>query len=267
MKISQIKKLSRKIIKGSVKNSSRFLLAFIAGTVLFSVLPFLADFFFSENIIVSLSVLVCILVLNVGFFSSLRTGSRAWFLFYNRKKRGSKALFWLKPSKTTGCVKLYVSLFFRKLMWTIAFLSPGAAVASAAVIIAMSGGVEFNLFATWLAGGTVLMITGLCFLYFFLQRYFLVPYIKAANPSMKNREIFLKSRCCMSDSAKQTALLKISFLPWAALSFTVIPAFYVWTYYSQSCALMAAEIYRKDSGRLPDNSNILVSAEKNTDSG
>lgn len=245
MKISQIKKQSRKIIKGNVKSSLKFPVLFVAGIILFSALPYLVDCYFGWNSGIVLGILAAILLLGCVGFASFRIGSKAWFVFYNRKKRNAKSIYWLKPSKAAGCTGLYFSLLLRKIMWTLSFLSPGALIIAAAVIIAMSGGVEFNLFATWIAGGALLLIMGICFLYFFLQRYFLVPYVKAMNPSMKNREIIAKSREYMADCITKTAMLKISFLPWFAVSVTVIPICYVWAYYSQSLALMACEICRK----------------------
>ncbi len=270
MKISQIKKSSRKIIKGSVKNSSRFLILLSAGIVLFSLLPFFIDFFLAGNPVLTVALLSAVFILGTGYFSSFKTGSDAWFLFYKRKKRGARAAYWLKPSKAAECSRLYISLFFRKAVWTAAFISPGAAVAAAAVVIAVNGGVEFNLFAAWLAGGTVLMITGMGFLYFFLQRYFLVPYIKASHPSMKNREVFIKSREYMSDSIKKAALLKISFLPWIAVSITVIPAFYAWSYYSQSCAVMASDILKRNHAIQKGTVNtatVSFNAKEDSDRG
>lgn len=247
MKVSQIKKQSRKIIKGSIKTSSKFLVVFIVGIFLFSVLPYLVNYYFQKNSAAVILLLVFILVLGFVCLSSFKTSSKAWFMFYNKKKRGAKSVYWFKPSKAAECTGIYISLFFRKLMWTLTFLSPGGLIIVSAVIIALNGGVEFNLFATWIVGGTMLLLTGICFLYFYLQRYFLVPYIKTSNPSMKKREIIAKSKELMSDESGKAALLKISFLPWFLLSLTVIPAFYVWSYYSQSCAVMANEIYRKES--------------------
>lgn len=254
MKISALKKQSRKIIKGRVKSSTGFLLFLLTGIVLFSLLPFLVDLFLGKKEAAALPLLVVIFMMGICWFSSFRMGSGTWFLFYNKKRRGAKAAYWMKPTKSVGCARLYFSLFCRKILWTLIFLSPGATVAAGAIITAMSGGIEFNLFVTFLAGGTALMLTGAVFLYIFLQRYFLVPYLKAVSPSMKNREIIRKSRDYMSDRIKKAAMLKISFLPWIVLSFTIIPSFYVWTYYSQSCALMASRIYTEHT-----------SAEKITD--
>lgn len=242
MKISQIKKLSKKIIKGNVKNSSFFLLAFGMGVLLFSAMPFLVDLFLSVRPAISLSILFCLLILGITLFSALATGSKAWFWFYNKKRRAVRTYYWFRPSKNIKSTGLYFSLFFKKLLWMIAFTSPGAVLLFWGIFTAMDGGVEFNLFASWMAGGAVLFLSGICFLYIFLQRYFLVPYIKVANPSMKNKEIFQKSKALMNTHIKKTALLKLSFTPWILLSLTLIPAFYAWPYYSQSCAVMAKEI-------------------------
>ncbi len=263
MKISQIKKLSRKIIKGNVKSSSAFLWVFAGGILLFSALPFFVDLFLSFNPMISLPILLAILFLGITLFSALATGSKAWFWFYNKKRRAVKAFYWFRPSKNIKSTGLYFSLFFKKLMWIMAFTSPGAMLIFLSVFTAMDGGVEFNLFASWLAGGIVLMLTGICFLYIFLQRYFLVPYIKVKNPSIKNKEIFFKSKEYMNNHLKKVALLKLSFAPWIFLSVALIPVFYVWPYYSQSCAVMAKEILDKKSETEKPLSELeLEQAEK-----
>ena len=241
MKNSQIKKLSRKIIRGNVKAGSVFVLLFAAGLLIFSAVPFAINYFLGGSVF-SLPALVLTLFLNLAAYGAFFAGSRAWFVFFRQKKRSVKTFYWFRPSKAIKSTGLYFSLFIKKLMWTLVFSSPGLLLITAAVLVAADGGVEFNLFATWLAGGVVLLLTGAVFLYLFLQRYFLVPYLKIMNPAVKNREIFLKSREYMNGRIKKTALMKLSFLPWFSLSVAVIPVFYVWTYYSQSCALMAADI-------------------------
>lgn len=245
MKISRIKKMSRKIIKGSVMKSARLILFLTAGIVIFSLLPFAADIFMGKHPAAVLAASVMILILGAVYFSSFRMGSGAWFLFYNRKKRGAKTAFWFRPSRSFKSMLMYAALFMRKILWLSVFASPGAVLIAMAVLTAMNGGVEFNLFATWIAGGTVLLLTGFAFLYFFNQRYFLVPYLRAADPSAKSREIFRKSREYMNKNIRTAALMKMSFLPWFAVCVTVVPLFYVWTYYSQSCAVMAEEIILK----------------------
>lgn len=244
MKISQIKKSGRKIIKGRVKSSAKFLIIEAAEIILFSVLPFLADYFLSGNKALTLCLLAAFFVFEIIAFSAFKAGSSAWFMFFNQKKRKRKAAFWFKPAKSLKVSGLYISMFFRKLMWSAVFLSPGALLVSAAVITAENGGVEFNLFAVWIAGGAVLLLTGGGFLFFFLQRFFLVPYLRVRNPSMKNKEVFRLSKEYMADSNRKTAVFKISFLPWAAAGAAIIPIFWVWSYYSQSCAVLAKEIFK-----------------------
>lgn len=244
MKISQIKKSGRKIVKGNVKNSVKLLLLFAAGLLLLSVLPFCADLFLGEDRILTLSILGISLIMCAVFFAVFSTGSKKTFLFYNRKSRGVLSAFRMSPSQAVRITEIYIALLFKKLFWAALFTSPGIFMIAFSVFAAMNGGLEFNLFVSWAAGGAVLTAAGAVFLYVFLQRYFLVPYLRAADPSMKNRDIFSLSREYMSRGLGKTALLKISYLPWILLSLTVIPAAYVWSCYSQSCALMAYEVLK-----------------------
>lgn len=245
MKNSQIKAIGRRTAKRNIK-ASVLMLAFIFFTVaVLSAVSFFADRFFGENLILSVCLLSAVLLVCFFAYSSFFASSRAWFFFYNSKKRAQKTAFWFKPSRVFKNGGICISLFVRKLCWSLALVAPGALVIASAVIIAMNGGVEFNLFMSWIAGGAVMLIAGGVFLFIVLQRYFLVPYIKAESPQLHAREIVKKSKALMNGSMKKTAALKLSFLPGIILCVAVLPVAYFWPYYMQSCAIMAKQIQKK----------------------
>ncbi len=244
MKIMQVKKSGRKAIKGNVLKSSVFILLFAVNMTAFSSLPFFIDRFFSYNRIISAALLILVFAVGMIVFSSLKSGSRAWFLFYDKNKRGVKTAYWFRPSMLLRSFHLYFSLFIRKFFWSFLFFLPSVMLIAGAVIVAYNGGVEFNLFATWIAGGAALALSSFVFLSVFLQRFFLVPYLRVLFPSMKHKELFRKSREYMSENIKKVFLMKLSFVPLFLLCLTVFPSFYIIGYYNQCCAVFAEKIYQ-----------------------
>lgn len=248
LKNSQIKNISKEILGTKGKGSRTLMLLMILNLLIFSLLPFAANFFVNKysgsmGAVISAAVIAVLLVINLFTYSSFAAGSYAWFNFYGKKNRGAKAAYWFKPSKSALSARLYFALFFRKLLWTAAFLFPGTAVLICTVILAMNGGIELNLFICAVAGGAAAVILGAVFLFIVLQKYFLAPYIMAANPTLKVREVIKLSRLASNGVLKRTAAFKLSFLPWFLSCAAVLPAFYVWPYYRQSCAVYAKQIH------------------------
>ncbi|MBQ7595784.1 MAG: DUF975 family protein [Clostridia bacterium] len=249
MKISEIKRLGRKYAKGNVKKSAAILVCLMISIIILTAAPYFLSRIISNTYLI---IVICtaILTLNIFIYSSFKAGRSAWFLFYNKKKRSQKTLYWFSPSRVFKNSRLYIVLFFKKILLALAFLLPGAAIIISAVILAMNGGVEFNLFVSWIGGGTAILAAGTLFYTVVMQRFFLVPYIRAENPYLKTKEVFRISKKEMNGNLKKTFLMKLSFLPLFISCITVFPVFYVWTYYNQSCALMAQSIKHSASDTI-----------------
>lgn len=246
MKGSQIKILSKGIISGRLKGSNILLFLMILNAALFTVLPFLINLL-TDGYSPKVKMISCvcaaavILLLNMLAFSSFGAGSCAWFLFYNKKNRLGRTVFWFKPFRSFKAAGLYVSLFLRKALITGAFLLPGAVTLASFVILAMNGGVEFNLFLAGISGAAAMLIIGALFAFICVQRYFLTPYIVASNPKIKIKDAVSQSKILMNGRMKKTAGFKLSFMPWFILCAAVLPIYYVWPYYKQSCAVYAKQ--------------------------
>lgn len=244
---SQIKNISKKILSTNGTGSRTLMMLMLLNLLIFSALPFTVSFFANKYMgnmaeVISAAAIVILLLINLFTYSSFALGSCAWFNFYGKKNRGVKAAYWFKPSKSALSARLYFVLFFRKLMWCFALLFPGTAVLISSVLLAMDGGIELNLFICSVAGGAATLIFGAAFLFVILQKYFLAPYIMAANPTLTIREIIKLSRLASDGILKKTAAFKLSFLPWLLSCAAVFPAFYVWPYYRQCCAVYAKQI-------------------------
>ncbi len=245
MKIHQIKKASRQCLKGNVKKSAVLLIYIILNVAVLTAVPYLLNNHVSSFTGI-LAACAAVLILNLFSYSTFMTGRSAWFLFYKKKKRLLKTIYWFSPSRLSKSLGTYLSLLVRKAALASAFLLPGAAIIVSAVILALNGGVEFNLFVSWIAGGGVILISGAVFMMIVIQRYFLVPYIRVENPKMKSKEIFALSRREMNGNMKKAFLLKLSFAPLFLICLTVLPIPYVWSYYNQSCALLAKSLRKSE---------------------
>lgn len=241
MKNSQIKILTKGIINGNIGKSALLLFGIPAIVILFTALPYVVSLFVSQPIVVSCIVAV-VLILNLLTYSALRSGSCAWFRFYNNKNKAVRTLFWFSPRRSVKSAGLYVSLFIRKLLWTIALLLPGAFTAISFILLALDGGIEFNLFLCGICGGAVMILTGLFFRFIIVQKYFLAQYLLVSDPKIKINQAIRRSASLMNGNLKKTALFKLSFTPWFLLCAAVLPAVYVWPYYKQSCSLFANQI-------------------------
>ena len=252
MKGSQIKILSKGIISGRLKGSNILLFLMILNAALFTVLPFIINLL-TDGYSPKIKMISCvcaaavILLFNMLAFSSFSAGSCAWFWFYNKKNRLGRTVFWFKPFRSFKAARLYVSLFLRKLLIACAFLLPGVGVLLSFVILAMNGGIEFNLFLAGVSGAAAMLILGSIFAFICTQRYFLTPYIVAANPKIKIKDAVSQSKILMNGRMKKTAGFKLSFMPWFILCAAVFPIYYVWPYYKQSCAVYAKQAVSHES--------------------
>ncbi|MBQ8783802.1 MAG: DUF975 family protein [Clostridia bacterium] len=244
MKNSQIKILTKGIINGSVGKSSLFMLFALCTLIFFTALPVVAAYFI-PNTIISIAVIFVSLAIYALARCAFRSGSGAWFRFYQRKNRTGRVLYWFSPKRALRSMGLYASIFFRKLFWTLILILPGALTVFSFCYLAYDSGIEFNLFLCGIVGGAVLTAVGLLFRFILVQRYFLAQNIFVSDPKIKASQAIRLSREIMNGKLKRTALFKLSFTPWILLCAGVLPAIYVWPYYRQNCALLAGEIKKE----------------------
>ncbi len=241
MKNSQIKILTKGIINGTVKKSFLLLLFGCFALAAFTAIPVLINQFVSDEIISIAAVFLSVIIF-AFFCCAFGAGSNAWFCFYKRENRAGRVIYWFWPKNNFKAFRLYSSLFFIKLLWTILMLLPGTIVIFSFCYLAYDTGLEFNLFACGIIGGVVLSLLGLIFRFIILQRYFMAQYFFVSDPKIKINQAIRKSCEVMNGKLKKTALFKLSFIPWILLCVGIFPLLYVWPYYRQSCILFANEI-------------------------
>lgn len=241
MKNSQIKILTKGVLNGNVVKSASFLLVNFCAVIVFTAIPFLVNLYVSNPMVCAAAVMTSLAVF-VFVRCGFGAGTDAWFSFYKRKNRAGRAIFWLAPKNNFKAFRLNIALFFAKLFWTNLMLLPGAAVVFSFCYLAYDAGIEFNLFLCGIAGGGVLITTGLIFRFLVVQKYFLAKSILIENPRLSAVEAIRRSCEVMNGNLRKTALFKLSFAPWILACVGILPIIYVWPYYRQSCALFAGEI-------------------------
>lgn len=241
MKNSQIKILTKGILNGSVGKSNLFIIGWLCTLIFFTALPVVINKTISSSA-VNIIVITATLLIYAFVRCSFRSGSCAWFRFYERKNRIGRVMYWFSPKRCLKSMGLYTALFFRKLMWTIILILPGIFTLFSFGFLAYDTGLEFNLFVCGIAGGALMTVLGLLFRFVIVQKYFLAQNIFVSNPKIKVSQAIKQSNEVMNGKLKKTALFKLSFAPWIFLCIGIFPALYVWPYYRQSCAVFAGEI-------------------------
>ncbi len=244
MKNSQIKILTKGILSSGAGKSWMILLVSLLTLLIFTAVPVTVSSFI-ENSVINIGVsFFCVFVYWL-FRCAFRSGSSAWFSFYKNKNQRGKMIYWFNPKRVIHSFSLYASLFFRKLFWTSLLLLPGILTIFSFCYLAYDTGLEFNLFICGAAGGGLITLAGLLFRFLIVQRYFLAQSLFVSSPGMKASQAIRLSCEIMNGQLKKTALFKLSFMPWFLLCAGILPVFYVWPYYRQSCAVFSREIQKR----------------------
>ncbi len=241
MKFSQIKILSKGILNGNIINFFIFILVGVFIVALFSILTYCLGALVT-NPIVAVAGVVSVSTVYFLFISALRSGSTAWFRFYNSQTRAKRCIFWFNPKRTLKSTALYFSLFVRKLMWTVFLLLPGSVTVTSFVLLALDGGIEFNLFLCGICGGAIMLLAGLAVRFIVIQKYFLASLILIENPKIKANSAIKESVSKMNGKLKKTAAFKLSFTPWFSICVGILPIIYVLPYYKQGCLMYAKSL-------------------------
>lgn len=250
----EIRKLSRKLNKGQYKYTFLILLftflSFIFFCIFPSVLikitePFKIILNQKDKLIypsIYVGVLLVIFLIYSVLFSSINLGGKAWFTGKNKASRNKRLKFWFYPLPSIKAFKLKILMFFIKLFWTVVFLLPAAIAFAGVISLAYGGGIEFYLFLSLIAGGTILLITGLIFRFIIIQRYFAAPYLMASEPKLKPIIAIKQSKNLIEGHIFRIVLFKIKYLPSFILYPLIIPAIFLYPNYKQSCSLLAKEV-------------------------
>ena len=253
-----VKKLSRRLNKGTYLRSFSIVIAFILFLILFAALPQLliilsvntglkaAADSINPLIFPVGTAAVCLLVTLWTFLTaaSFQMGENAWYTgrLTRKKQCGKRLRFWFRLPLAFKALRLNALLFLLKAMWTIAFLSPAFLVFSAIVGTALTGGIEIYLFLSLLTGFLILLAAGLFFRFIIIQRYFLAPYLIAENPKLSSITAIKQSKNLLEGHIFRIVLFKLKFIPLFLSYLFIIPAIFVHPHYKQCCCMVAKDI-------------------------
>ncbi len=254
----EIRALSKALNKNKyLKSFSISLFAFFT-TAVFCTLPLgfkaLLDFLFSETDTNGAykqihSIAVCLFMLLITFiatmfYSSVFMGKRAWYSgrLTKRKLCFKRLIFWFKPANSIKALRMNITISTLKTLWCLLFIFPSTVAFMSAVTLAFTGGIEVYLFFSLLAGGVILLLTGLIFTFIVTQRYFLAPYLLAENPRLGTLTAIKQSKNLTEGQIFTIVRFKLSFLPSFLLYPLIFPAVFLQPHYNQSCCIIAKDL-------------------------
>ncbi len=196
-----------------------------------------------------MNIAVCILLLFLGalVFSPAAVGVYEWFLngALSKKSKIQKVFSWYKYKKAVSAFSLSTVLTLIKLAVYTLFCLPGVALAAGGVYMLFSSGISLTLAAIIFLGSAALLLVGAGFAFCAAQRYAAAPYIIALRPETRVRSALNASARIMQGRYISCAAFKLSFLPWLLSCVLIVPAFFVWPYYKQACAIWVLETVRR----------------------
>ena len=174
-------------------------------------------------------------ILAIFMINPLRVYTEAWFvsnLAANSSKFEMKGIL---PGAGMGTL-----LLIYKLAWLVIYmLLPAGASAALMGVLSLSA-INARTAAVLAAGTVLLILIGLGFWLFTIQRYDCAMFYLVTIPDMTVSEAMTKSRESMKGKCLRMLAFKASFLPWFILCAAILPAGYVIPYYKQSLACYKA---------------------------
>lgn len=232
-------------------------LAFFTGTVLMVTVNFLPVlyqnyllifFSFGTEILsaaVNLIFAFAFFLTAFGFYFSISLGIKR-YLFMNacKKKPTSRDIFfYFRPKAFFSAYFYSIKLFgVKALVFLFSFLPLAAC--SFAVYSFSHLGVSALVCVSFVVTAVCLGISGSLFFGVFCSSYFLCDYYFIEGTYVSFRHLVSCSQSNMKDRKLLLSRLKFSFAGWLLLCFFILPIPYVWSYYSQSMAVAAAEFMK-----------------------
>lgn len=235
-----------------------------------STLPILSNW----NYIFSPIILGGTIILQLILFSPLLLGVAGWFyaLVGGEEPQVVDLFdFFAKGKRYFGSIWLQINLLFRGAVYGFLFLiapfcltSIGLFLVQGAILPPGLSEPAASLIGSMLTiTGVVLTLVAILFLWIFLKRYFLVPYLFAQG-GCSVRQAIRQSIFGMKGRKSELFLFDLSFLGWFLLCLFLLPIAFVFPYYQGASALYARVIIeqmrRQDS--VPKQSALSCATQE-----
>ena len=184
---------------------------------------------------VAMAVSLAVAALYFLVLAPLSMGLLRWFfLLGDGKAEPTVAIFEYFHAATLfwRVLWLQICLFFRRLLWSAAFLAVPAAMLYFAGLWQQRGDTDLESVLSlglMLAGLLLLMLMG-CFLLIWLMRYYLAEYVLITSPDLTARDAIRQSVQLCRGRLTELLMLELSLLGWRLLDFLILPRLFTLPY-------------------------------------
>lgn len=191
----------------------------------------------------------CALIVFISTFfllSILKSLREGWFIskIKNKNIKFKNVFKMIKEAGILRSLCLYLWLAVLRIMWVIVFFVP--TVFYLKVSLSLFKGYEATPFAAivLLAGFVLIFLIGLTSFLCLIQKYFLCYYLLLNNLELRLKDVIYQSQNLCEGKLLKILLFKLKFIPSFLLCVFIFPVFRVYTFYKQSCALFANELFK-----------------------
>ena len=212
----------------------------------------------------SVSFLFTFVFMLLSFFlcAPLLLGVTRWFFEITDSGNASLSsvlVYFSKAKSFFHSIMLNIELICRTCLYQLLFsLLPALVVGGGVILPKYFEAITPELRTIIVSIGIVFFVMAQIYYFIFIQRYFLAPYLVAADKGHRfscdkhlSRSVkLMKGRCA------SVAIFKLSFSLWGLLSLLIVPLFFVYPYYNTSLAIYAKYIIEiSGSGGEPAQAN------------
>ena len=252
MNISMIKLKGRGFLMGNLTVISLLILSLLSLSLCMNLIPGVVfqwetDLSEKSRSAIVLTLSVCIIAFLFAVISALDMGIDRFFLRKAQKKGASTKdfFFYFKPKEVLGMLSFSLRLFLIKfIMGTVCFLP--AVLCGALVSSMISSSASLNVSVVLLIAFLCFILNGMYFYSRFSGTLFLAKYYYIKGEYLNFRQLVSSSQYTMKKELKNLRRLKLSFSGWFLLCLFILPSLYVFSYYRQSSAVIAAEFMKTD---------------------
>lgn len=200
--------------------------------------------FFNESTIL---LMVSIVVIGISFtaFSVSDMGFTRYFLRKAERSGGSvkDLFFYFAPEKAIKLLGFSVRFTLMKILLLLLCFMPFSV--NLLIFISLSeSSVSLKVSVVMLISALMFFLSGCVFYLEFADSLFLVKYYYAKGEYLTFRQLVSASQSQMKSFRKSLVKLRLSFSLWLIFSLCFFPSAYVFSYYSQSKAVLASEIMK-----------------------
>lgn len=184
---------------------------------------------------VAMAIMGIISVLYFAVLSPLAMGIMRWFFFIGDGRAESTITifeFFFTPSQFWKAIWLRMSLFFRRLLWSVVFLAVPVTLIYLADMWRHKGAtdIESVLSLGFMFAGCVLFVLLGVFLLIWFMRYYLAEYMLISDSELSVSEAISQSARISRGRCAELLMLELSMVGWRIVDLLIIPRLFTMPY-------------------------------------